>query len=177
MKHALKGKAIEHKVREAKALGQNVDPELLSVEYDENMSSTNHENNTIVKERPEVIRPMQLPIYDPNVQLSLKLDLAMNIAQSGKLFIDLKEETFEDGQDGELNEDFVSWEIVNFLSLLFIYLNFYSKLNELHLPFKIKDCCLMWHLVSLYLMKEMMSLKINFGKSSTFEILQFFDQV
>lgn len=102
MKHALKGKAIEHKVREAKALGQDVDPEVLGAAYDDNISNNNN-NNIIIREPKE--RTIQLPVYDPNVQLSLKLDLAMNIGQAGKLFIDLSEDTFEDGQVEEEDSD------------------------------------------------------------------------
>lgn len=97
LKHALKGKAIEHKVREAKALGIEVDIQKLEEEYVatviEKVDNEERKRMFIKPTRAEAGADTNegntLGNYDFN------MDIAMEATEKMRLLFGLKEETFE----------------------------------------------------------------------------------
>ncbi|KAJ6222538.1 hypothetical protein RDWZM_001083 [Blomia tropicalis] len=90
LKHALKDKAIEHKVREAKVLGLEIDRKQIEDEYVTSLIDNKKVNEI---ERKQTVSDMAIP--QENLNFSFNLNIATEAAEQMRLMLKVNEDTYE----------------------------------------------------------------------------------
>lgn len=102
LKHALKNKSIEHKVREAKVLGIEVDVKKLEEDYITTVIEKKDNNDEMKR---SFVVSNKSENHNEISNFAFNLDIAMKATEKMRLLFDVSEETFECDSDESIGDE------------------------------------------------------------------------